>query len=440
MARILHTSDWHLGRQIYRRSRDDDFDAVIGEILAIARSADPDLIVHSGDLFDTVVPPIDALGRALNALRELQAVAPVLVVAGNHDGARALGLLDKIENGFGGDMRSGRIRFVTETRRGTGATLEYPAAGGEQTIRVAAMPFLHRNRFHYDFADPATAPTDYAARIRQVQADLYADLINGLRPDRDVSLFAAHMYVEGAQRSNSERRIDTTDDYASAADALPAVAYGALGHIHKPQTVGRADFPARYAGSPLQLDFGEAGESKSIVVVEARPGKPTTIETVPLHAGRPLVEVKGTLEQIRAGYPGVGDAWMKAVVELEEPAFHLADTLAKIFPQAHIVALEERNPHATTKILDSSESAEELPGTEELFREYLAFVGIVGTGADHMMSSLADLMAIPDPTDAGPCCEEQLLSAAIGGTDIGTVDTTGLLVAPVATESEGQQR
>lgn len=437
MARILHVSDWHLGRQIYRRSRDDDFDAVLAEIIEIARAAEPDLIVHSGDLFDVVVPPIDALGRGLNALRELQAVAPILVVAGNHDGARALRFLDKIENGFGGDTGPGRIRFVTETRRGTGAVLEYPAAG-TQTIRVAAMPFLHRNRFHYEFADPATAPTDYAARIRQVQADLYADLLDGLRPDRDVSVFAAHMYVEGAERSNSERRIDTTDDYASAADALPPVAYGALGHIHKPQAVGRVGFPARYAGSPLQLDFGEAGESKGVVVVEARPGKPTAIETVPLRAGRPLVEVKGTLEEIRAGYPGVGDAWVKAVVELDEPAFHLGDSLAKIFPQAQIIKVEERNPNNTTKILDRSTTAEELPGTEDLFREYLGFIGIGGSSADHMMSSLADLMAIPDPADAGPCCEEQLLSAAIAGTGIGAVDATAVLIAAV-TDTEGQQ-
>lgn len=440
MARILHVSDWHLGRQIQRRSRDDEFDAVLAEIIEIARAAEPDLIVHSGDLFDAVVPPLDALGRGLNTLRELQDIAPVLVVAGNHDGARALGFLDKIENGFGGDRSQGRIGFVTETRRGAGAVLEYPAVDGEQTIRVAAMPFLHRNRFHYDFADPATAPTDYAARIRQVQADLHADLLDGLRPDRDVSLFAAHMYVEGAERS-SERRVDTADDYASAADALPAVAYGALGHIHKPQAVGRAGFPARYAGSPLQLDFGERGESKGIVVVEANPGKPTAIEVVPLSAGRPLVEVQGTLEKIRTGFPGVGDAWVRAVVELDEPAFHLADTLAKIFPQAQIISIEERNPNVTTKILDRSETAEELPGTEELFREYLTSVGIGGTGADHMMASLADLIATSDLVDAGPCCEEQLLTAAIAGTGISSVDATQALVPAPATQStDGEHR
>jgi exonuclease SbcD len=445
MARLLHTSDWHLGRQIYRKSRDGDFDAVIAEIIDIARQAEPDLIVHSGDLFDALVPPIDEIVRALHALRELQAIAPVLVVAGNHDGARALGLLDKIENGFGADPRDARIRFVTEAGRGTGSVYQYPAGTGTQTIRVAAMPFLHRNRFRYDFNDPATAPADYAGRIRQVQADLHAALAEGHRPDRDVLVFAAHMFVEGAQPSYSERRIDITEDYASAADALPPVGYGALGHIHKPQAVGRAGFPARYAGSPLQLDFGETRDTKSVVVVEASPGRPTTIDTVPLTAGRRLVKVEGTLEAIAAGYGGVGDAWIKAVVHVDNAGTDLAGGLAKIFPQGHIVHIDEYNPSATAQILDRSGTAEELPGTEELFREYLGAAGIAGLAADHVMSSLADLLATPDPQDPGPFCEEQLLAAAITGGGIGGIDTAGLLVgatahAAPAGDVEGQQR
>lgn len=432
MARLLHTSDWHLGRQINRKSRDDEFDKVIAEIDQIARQAEPDLIIHSGDLFDTVVPGVETLIRGLYALRLLQETAPVLVVAGNHDGRRVLAFLDKIENGYGTDPRDGRIRFVTEAAAHAGAICEYPAAGADHTLRVGALPFLHKNRFRYEFDDPATAPTDYAARLRQVQQDLYAGLRAGSRPDHDVLVFAAHLFVEGAQPSYSERRVDTTDDYATAADALPPVAYGALGHIHKPQSVGRSGFPARYAGSPMQLDFGESGEAKSLVVVESSPGRRTGIETVELTAGRRLVRVEGTLEQIAARYGGVGDAYVKALVHTDRPTPDLADALARILPRADLVAVEEYCPATAAHVLTRANTEDELPGTEDLFREYLAAAGTSGVAVDDVMSSLADLVGMAQSDDAGRCCEEELLQAALAGGDIEAVDTGGLLIGAEA--------
>jgi DNA repair protein SbcD/Mre11 len=83
---LLHTSDWHLGRTVKQRwSRDADFDAVLAEITGIARDASPDLIIHSGDLFDSIRPVASDLARCLHALSDLSEVAPVVVVAGNHD-------------------------------------------------------------------------------------------------------------------------------------------------------------------------------------------------------------------------------------------------------------------------------------------------------------------------------------------------------------------
>lgn len=85
MSRLLHTSDWHLGASLYRHSREEDFDAILAEIAAIARESEPDLIVHSGDLFHSFRPGARDLLRAMRALDELADVAPTVVIAGNHD-------------------------------------------------------------------------------------------------------------------------------------------------------------------------------------------------------------------------------------------------------------------------------------------------------------------------------------------------------------------
>ena len=136
----------------------------------------------------------------------------------------------------------------------------------------------------------------------------------------------------------TERPVDISDTYLTEADALPAVSYAALGHIHRPQAITRGGLAARYAGSPLQLDFGEAGEDKSVVVVDADPGRPVRVELVPLHAGRRLADFTGTLEELRAQAAQIGDAFVRAVIVSEEPIPNLAAAAKDAAPQATFVA------------------------------------------------------------------------------------------------------
>src|SRR5438874_7469775 len=114
--RLLHVSDWHLGRQTYGVSRAADHDKVIGEIIELARTSRPHLIVHSGDLFDGLRPAYTELDRGVSALQELAAIAPVVAVAGNHDSPALFRLFDRL---LGPDAP---IRFVDRARR--------PEAGG----------------------------------------------------------------------------------------------------------------------------------------------------------------------------------------------------------------------------------------------------------------------------------------------------------------------
>ncbi|NUR63791.1 MAG: exonuclease SbcCD subunit D [Catenulispora sp.] len=434
-GRVFHTSDWHLGRQIGRYRRDAEVDAVLEEIVQIADDFAPDLIVHSGDLFDSSRPGLDDMRRAAQALRRLGAIAPAVVVAGNHDTSYVLAFLEYVLNDMG--TRAGdhvRVRFAANARREGLLVAEYPTSNGELTLRIGALPYLHPNRFTYDFADPALTTAAYAERVRAVQADVYRCLAAGRGP-RDVLVFAAHLFVEGATPSYSERRISLADEYAAAAADLPDVAYGALGHIHKPQSVGRAGFPARYAGSPLQLDFGETADTKSVVLAEIGPEIQPRIELVPLTSGRRLVRLEGTLDEIAQRAGRVGDAWVKAVVNVEAFSAFLPDTLAKMLPQATIVDIDERRAEAADRVLDRETATKEPPSVQDLLRQYLSGRGTTGLALDRAMAAFAHLQAEPDPDDCAPCCEETLLTAAIAGQPHTAIDRSNLLTGTTDSET-----
>jgi exonuclease SbcD len=416
--RLLHTSDWHLGRTVKQRSRDDDFDAVLAEITAIARESGPDLIVHSGDLFDFYRPGAPDLHRSLRVLHDLAEVAPVVVVAGNHDSPALLEALDFAVSAFAppaGPDGVPRLKFVTRLRLPRdGGILEYPARGGEQRIRLAALPFVHQNRFLGEFASPASATRGYAHRMREVQAELQRGLLDGLVPDRDVPVLAAHLYVEGAVPSYTERPVDISDTYLTEADALPRVSYAALGHIHRPQAVAGGTMTARYAGSPLQLDFGEAGEDKSVVVVDADPGRPVRVEVVPLHAGRRLADFTGTLEELRASAAGIGDAFVRAVIVSEEPVPGLAAAAKEAAPRATFVAVEPRCAASQVAVLERGDAEGREPDLEELFREYLPGRVPAGAVAGDILESFTALLADAGSEVPGTFGEEARLREVLG--------------------------
>jgi DNA repair protein SbcD/Mre11 len=417
----LHTSDWHLGRTVLGHSRSEDFDAVLAEIVELAADVRPDIIIHSGDLFDTVRPPTAELQRGMRALHELSRIAPTVVVAGNHDSPALLRVLDFIANQFGEQPEGGprRLTFVDRPRRPEdGGILHFPAADGAERIRLAALPFVHHNRFVDDFHSPETATRDYAEHLRRIQAEYAAALAEGHNADTDVNLFAAHLYVEGATPSYSERPIDISEDYALAADSLPSVAYGALGHIHKPQAVPRTPFAARYAGSPLQMDFGEAGEDKTVVVVEASPGRAVEVETVPLRAGRRLMQVEGDLEHLATVADRVGDSFVKAVVDTEKPTLHLAEAVMEALPKATVVRVEERCAANRAEPAAGETAAHEEPDLPELFDAYLGEIDVPGSAA-LLRETFSELLAAETRERPETWPEEEQLRSAIEAANAG---------------------
>lgn len=221
--RLLHTSDWHLGRETYRVSRRPDHEAVIDEIVALASEFRPHLIIHSGDLFDGPRPAYDDLSLGADALQRLAAFAPVVVVCGNHDSPHLFRLFTQL---LGPEAP---IRFVDVARLPeAGGIVEFEGDGDER-IRLASLPFIHANRLVTGFEDPALRTAVYADRVAAIEQRLAQGLVQSYEPTRDVLLFAAHLYVGGAtydrplpSRGSQPRRGTARTAPASTAPQLRA--------------------------------------------------------------------------------------------------------------------------------------------------------------------------------------------------------------------------
>lgn len=439
-VRVLHTSDWHLGVAVRNEPRRDDHDALIAEIVDIARAAGPDLIVHTGDLFDGPRPPMLELGRAIRALRALAEVAPAVVLAGNHDSATALEVLGiAVGDEHLADLAAGpydpfaptrhRIRVhhrPTVAERGAVAT--YETASGVP-LRLVALPFVHANRLLTDFASLTEANATYNDAIRKIIGLLGDSVREGFDPATDVAVFASHLHVAGASTS-SERAIHVSESYATEPAHLdPLFGYLAFGHIHVPQAV--ASGRGTYAGSILEVDFGEEGEAKRVVLADLQPGRPTAITSVPLTAGRRLHRVAAPLSQLAGHAATVGDGIVEVTVRAEpgssagtaEPIVvdgQVFDTLsaavASILVDATVVAVVDgRNP-AAGAVVELEPATGSAESVEAAFRGWLAGDGApVFASAGGGVAVAERVAAVFDELHAGIAADESPVLAEAAG-------------------------
>ena len=336
--KIVHTSDWHVGRRWKGIQRLDELAAVLDHLAAFIEEHSIDLVLHSGDVFESRNPPAEAeqlVNRFL--VRVGRSGARMLVIAGNHDDPLRLdarSLLTELVN----------VQILGRPRPASrGGTQVIETRCGEQAV-VAALPFASPGAWvsALDLAgEESSARSQYARMFERAVQDLCAPF----RPDA-VNLLMAHTHLEGAAFGESERRVHIGEDWAASPEALPSTAsYIALGHLHKPQQID-APAPAYYAGSLLQMDFGEAGEEKSFVVVTAspaRPGqraKPAEIERIPYEGGLPLVDLRASLAELEETADRHRTGWLRVTVPLAERDPDLNRKVRELLPNALVVRAE----------------------------------------------------------------------------------------------------
>jgi exonuclease SbcD len=351
--KLLHTSDWHVGKTIRGESRLDEHTAVLAEIVGIAEAEGVDLVLVAGDLYESAAPSPEAEAVVMRALLALRAVAPVVVIAGNHDNAARFEAVRPLAAAAGIEVR-GRV-----ARPDDGGVVTVDTAGGERA-RVALLPFCSP-RWSVRAAelmtlDAAAAAGEYADRLAAIVGALCADA-----DPAAVNLLVAHCMVRGGVTGGGERDAQTSFEpyWLSAAAFPPSLGYGALGHLHLAQRVPTGA-PVWYSGSPVQVDFGEAGAGKHVLVVDVTPTTPAQVREVPLRSGTELRTVTGTVPELEAMDAGAfGDAWLRVRVEgpgraglVDDVRTWLGDRVVEVrvlgdraAPDTHVATRQGRTPH-----------------------------------------------------------------------------------------------
>ncbi len=331
--KILHTADWHAGRVLHGQPRTPEIRDVLREIAELARTEAVDLVLVAGDLYDTRNPGAEAEAAIYEFFKTLgDAGIPSVVIAGNHD---APGRLDAAAGllGLAGVRVFGEPKVA---RQGGVFTLD---VGGE-TARVAALPFVSERRVVKVHELLGGDPGGWRENYREGMRKLINNLTATFRSDA-VNLLMLHTTTEGARLAHSEYEFHCTDTYTLQADLFPeACNYVALGHIHKPQRVeGLPENAGRYAGSVVQLDFGEQGDTKYVYILEAHPGKPTQVlKEHALGAGKRLKRISATRDELDRKLDELAwDGWLKLSIKLERPDPGLKDRLKRDYPNILVV-------------------------------------------------------------------------------------------------------
>jgi DNA repair protein SbcD/Mre11 len=399
--KILHTSDWHVGKVLKGRDRYDEHDAVLRSITATARDEDVDVVLVAGDLFETAAPTAKAQGLVMRSLLALRSGGrQVVVIGGNHDNQA---LLDALYRPVLAEL--GLHVLGTPKRPESGGLLRLRTRGGEM-INVAALPFLS-HRYAVRAAEVLLHETaehslDYARRV----ADIVGLLTAGFTPDT-VNVIMAHATLLGGRRGGGERDVQTTLDYELPASMFPATThYVALGHLHRQQEIP-GPCPIFYSGSPLAIDFGEEANEPTALIVTASPGIRADARPVPVTGGRQLRTLRGTLDEVIAEGEQAPDAFLRIV--LAEPGrAGLGDLVREKLPNALEVMLDDAHrPQPGTRGGDKPSRAGRSP--LQLFGDYLGEQNIEDPRIPAMFAELLDeLTGAPDDAvalDAAPAGE-----------------------------------
>lgn len=323
--KFLHSGDWHLGKTLRAQTRRDEYEAALNELLEIARREQIDCLLVAGDVFDSTTPPPEAEELLFGFLRELfGAGIPAVIIGGNHDHPKRLAAVSRVLELVNVHLRAEAV--VPES----GGHVRVPSRDGSEAATIAVLPWVHeRDVVRWESLLGRESHQEYAEGV----AEMAAHLTNAFPADT-VNVLLSHMMVDGAQVGGGERELHLGAVYAVKPQALPTSPhYIALGHLHRPQEMRRLP-PAYYAGSLLQLDFGERGQEKSVVIVEAHPGRPAHVETVPLSAGRRLRDLEGSLAELQTQAADVGDDYLRVRVHLDGPVPGLTRQIRELFPNA----------------------------------------------------------------------------------------------------------
>ncbi len=365
--RIVHTSDWHLGRQFGPYSLQGDQERFIDWFVALVADRQADLVVIAGDIYDRAIAPIESIELFREAVRRLLATgARVAVISGNHDGPDRLS-----PYGDRGDVGGLLIRGGYA---GVGRVIRLELADGP--LDLVLLPFL----------EPAAAPDAFGGapddtdesvdlverRRRRTHESVLASAIAAARAQLSAprSVAVAHAFVAGGGTSESERQLVVGGTGEVAASLFTDFSYTALGHLHRPQDVGSPT--VRYSGTPLAYSFSEE-HGKSVSVVELDADGTCRVETVPVDVGRAVRTLRGTMDELLdvSRHPGAAECLVRAIVTDRETVLDARSRLDQRYKHVVEVRLEPEGVdlNAAATVAAGSRDLDPLEVTRQFWTE-----------------------------------------------------------------------
>lgn len=353
--RFIHTADWHLGRIFHGMHLTDDQGYILEQLELLLKDVRPDALVISGDIYDRSVPPpeaVELLGSHLERVtRDLK--VPVIMIAGNHDGAERIDFCSGMMESSGLHVRGifrGDVSPVILTDE-HGPVYFYP------------IPYADPERMK-----PALGAEDNISHNDGIS--ICTEMIHASRPAGARCVAVAHAFVNGGRTSESERPLSIGGAGAVSAAAFSGFSYTALGHLHAPQKISDS---ISYAGSLMKYSISEADHNKSVTMVDIE--RDGTVKSCEIHLTpkRDLRIVTGTLKEILSGKnPMNREDYVAVRLTDKDAVYDAMNRLREIYP--NIIHLERTA--FSSEDTDSSNAARRSESDMDLFTSF--YISVTG--------------------------------------------------------------
>ncbi|MBQ2738173.1 MAG: exonuclease SbcCD subunit D [Clostridia bacterium] len=348
--KILHTSDLHIGKRVNEFSMLDDQRHILNEILGVVKDERPDALIIAGDVYDKSIPSAEAVTLFDKFLLELSALAlPTFIISGNHDSPERLGFASELIGGCGI-----HIHGVYE-----GALGHFTLTDRYGPVNFYTLPFVK--------------PTHVRRYFPEADIESYTDAVRTALDgcpvrDDERNILVTHQFVTGASRTESEEcSVGGTDNVD--AEVFSRFDYVALGHIHRVQRAGGENI--RYSGSPLKYSFSEAGDKKSVTVIELFEKGEISVREIGLTPLTDMAEIRGEYNEVisKSFYEGKDfrDAYLRVTLTDETDIPDAISRLRTVYKNIMLLQYDNTRTRYSSEIGAASDVEEKSPLT--LFTE-----------------------------------------------------------------------